>query len=592
MKTIEIKLTVFVVFCVLFFAGCSSLERNLISADDVQRQLALEKLTKLDFIEKDKLIKPLVSYMKADYWEVRSRAAEAMGLIMDKSVVEALAKALKDPDKEVRISAARSLGSLRAEAAVANLIEACMDKECEVRRNAVVSLGLIGDNESIDTIVLTLKDSNDKTREDAIWAITSFGPKGIEQLVSLLEYENWHTRWLAEISLINIGDPAAKYITAVFSQKSWFIRWRTASIIEAIKGKEAVASLIDLSTVGNNEEIKIKATEALGIINNQKAVEYLISYTKHNDPAIRMMAVEYLGYSGSKFAVKDIAPLLKDDNISVVEKAALSLVMLNWEPETIENKIDYYVLTENWTELRKLGGNIIKLVVKKLYDKDDIIRIKAVRGLGEMKYRIAVKDLLENMSSQNPKLRLAVVEAISKMEDIDLTNQIIGALGDSDESVVLKAMQILGQRKEKKAAERLADLLDSENEKIRNEASSLLISLGKPALKAVAAKLKDKNAVMSASAVKTLEKMDFLDAKEILDKYKSELQQEQNVQKQKEEKAEQEKKLNEDKAAQDKKQKEEKVEQEQKLSEEKAAQDKKQNEEKAEQEKKLIEDKK
>jgi HEAT repeat protein len=533
-KTIKMRSVLFFLFCALFLAGCATLDRKLVSADDGQRQVALEKLTKLDFMEKEKLIKPLVSYMKADYWEVRSRAADALGLIMDKSVIEALAKALKDPDKEVRISAARSLGSLRAESAVANLIEACIDKECEVRRNAVVSLGLIGDNESIDTIILTLKDSNDKTREDAIWAITSFGIKGIEPLVSLLEHENWYSRWLAEISLINMGEPAAKYIVSVFSQKSWFTRWRMAGILQAIKGKEAAASLVDLSTIGTSEEIKTKATDALGIVNNQKAVEYLIKYTKHTDPNIRMRAVEYMGYSASKFAAKDIVPLLKDDNILVVEKAALSLVNLNWEPETLENKVDFYVLTENWVELNKLGSNVIKLVVKKLYDKDDIIRIKAARGLGEMKSRIAVKGLLENMSSPNPKLRLAVVEALSKMEDIDLSNQIIGALGDADESVVLKSMQILGQRKERRAAERLSDLIDSKNERIRNESSNMLVSLGKLALRAVTSKLRDKNVDMSAAAVKILEQMDFLEAKEILDRFKTGNLREQKIQTSKE----------------------------------------------------------
>ena len=90
-------------------------------------------------------VDPLVATLRDPRWEVRYRAAEALGQIEDPLVCRALTRMLEDPRDHVRYMAAKGLGLRRCPAAVAGLCRALEDENEYVRRIAAVSLDAIGD---------------------------------------------------------------------------------------------------------------------------------------------------------------------------------------------------------------------------------------------------------------------------------------------------------------------------------------------------------------------------------------------------------------------------------------------------------------
>ena len=113
-------------------------------------------------------VDPLVATLRDPRWEVRYRAAEALGQIQDPRVCAALAGALEDPRDHVRYMAAKGLGLRRCPGSVAGLCQALGDENEYVRRIAAVSLAAIGDAGAIPLLQDRLSRESSPAVRDAI----------------------------------------------------------------------------------------------------------------------------------------------------------------------------------------------------------------------------------------------------------------------------------------------------------------------------------------------------------------------------------------------------------------------------------------
>jgi HEAT repeat protein len=113
-------------------------------------------------------VDPLVATLRDPSWEVRYRAAEALGQIRDPRVCGALTVALEDPRDHVRYMAAKGLGLQRCPEAVAGLCRALEDENEYVRRIAAGSLGALGDPGAISSLRDRLARESSPSVRDAI----------------------------------------------------------------------------------------------------------------------------------------------------------------------------------------------------------------------------------------------------------------------------------------------------------------------------------------------------------------------------------------------------------------------------------------
>ena len=132
---------------------------------------------------------------------VRAKAVKALGNIRDLRVVEPLIQALKDEHWDVRRRAAWALGNM-GEPAVEPLIQALKDEHWDVRRKAAWALGNIGDAKAIGPLIQALRDEYPDVREEAAWALGNIrDARAIGSLIQALRDEYPDVRRQAARSL-------------------------------------------------------------------------------------------------------------------------------------------------------------------------------------------------------------------------------------------------------------------------------------------------------------------------------------------------------------------------------------------------------
>ena len=82
----------------------------------------------------------LLKCLKDTSWEVRQAAANALGLLGDRSAVDGLCELVNDPDRDVRESVIAALGQIGDRRAIVPLVPALLDAESTVRSAAAATL--------------------------------------------------------------------------------------------------------------------------------------------------------------------------------------------------------------------------------------------------------------------------------------------------------------------------------------------------------------------------------------------------------------------------------------------------------------------
>lgn len=119
--------------------------------------------------------------------DARSGASDAISIMKDRRVIEALTHLLSDSDPYVRQTAANALGNISDHQPVPTLIMMLEDENPPVRRGAADALGKIGDALAVGPLMKTLKDANGQVRCSAARALGAIGnTRAVNDLILLL----------------------------------------------------------------------------------------------------------------------------------------------------------------------------------------------------------------------------------------------------------------------------------------------------------------------------------------------------------------------------------------------------------------------
>src|SRR3990172_1099174 len=171
--------------------------------------------------------------LSGDYqWEIRERAAKALGKIKDQRVVqglidmlknedadmmqqgdrkgiEAVALYLKDPDAGIRRKASSAFIYAEDVAAIDYIKDALVDEDISVKCNAIEAIGNIGNEKDALLLVLLLKDSDIDVRKIAAEVMVKIiGEKAVKYILPLLSDKDRGIRKKAVELLTNIGSAA------------------------------------------------------------------------------------------------------------------------------------------------------------------------------------------------------------------------------------------------------------------------------------------------------------------------------------------------------------------------------------------------
>ena len=130
----------------------------------------------LGLLKNKSAAEPLAEALDDEDAEVRSRSAYALGEITSPEAVESLIEKLRDPDDEVRIFSARALGEIGDVRAAEPLIEAMnYNRSWEVQQSAADSLGKIGGKKVVEALALKLKSGDELVGMSAAYSLGEVG---------------------------------------------------------------------------------------------------------------------------------------------------------------------------------------------------------------------------------------------------------------------------------------------------------------------------------------------------------------------------------------------------------------------------------
>ena len=198
----------------------------------------------------------------------------------------------------------------------------------------------------------------------------------------------------------------------------------------------------------NDSSIRQNAADALGKLNDTRAIDPLIQALKDNDFLVRLNAANALGNIG-KPAVEPLIRALKDNDFLVRYNAAWALGKINdaraVEPLILALKDDNSTVRSNAAfALGNLNDtDALNPLIQALDDEDAHVRAGAAWSLGNAKDKRAVDPLIFALKDNSSEVRLRSAEALGKMNDKRATNPLICALNDTDHDVRSEAMKSL-----------------------------------------------------------------------------------------------------------------------------------------------------
>jgi len=265
------------------------------STDEGSRAHAAEALGRISHRD---AVEPLILALSDDSTTVRRGVVSALGNIGDKRSFQPLINLLKKPegDRGTRSSAVWALGQTGGRKAVPLMIRFITDDDPLVRMYAAIALDEMPDTRAFGVLVQALHDTYEPVQCNAASALGKIGDrKAVEHLTWLLAERDWEVRCITAWALGRLGgDSALENL-----KKRWkrdpdqSVRTCAAFGLAKAGNEEASRYLIE-ALESDNSDVVSRAAEALGELEDRRALRPLVNLTKRKNEMVLFFATEAL----------------------------------------------------------------------------------------------------------------------------------------------------------------------------------------------------------------------------------------------------------------------------------------------------------
>ncbi len=412
------------------------LVQSLKDEDSFIRASAAEALGRLkqDTDEVDEIVVPLIGLLNDTDSSVQEAAVSAL-IRIGSSCIPCLLKSLNSlqlPNKE---HAFTILGKLHAAEAVDMLIDN-LSKDKKIAGKAAWAIGEIGDKKAIEPLIERLKDSN-QVLPEVIEAVGKLkAEESVPYLIGFMQQEDLEIASVTTSALVNIGTTCVPSLMEVLSQKNDTARAHATLAIGQLKDSRAVPSLIEMLK-DEAWYVRSAAVIALGEIADKSAIEPLAATAMEDkNEDVRVYASNALGKIDDDEVVKFLMIALDDSNPDIQFNAALALGERGYL-EGIQVLIEY--LNARDTAIRKIVSNrlnkigkiAIPLLIKAMGHDNNTIRKVSTDVLITMGDD-AIIPLLQVFEHQDDNkdisrwyAAIALGSLLEKTQDVELQKKII-----------------------------------------------------------------------------------------------------------------------------------------------------------------------
>jgi HEAT repeat protein len=472
-------------------------------------------------------------------------------------------KQLEAPEVGARRDAIAALAALGpdAAAAVPALLKALDDDDTQVRRGAITALGRIGPKAraAVPALTQALEDKNRDYRFLALRALAGIGPEsglGIPELMRAYQLaappsSGADLNYPQRVDICKLlGEQGAKAEKAVpllveaLKDMQPGVRRAAADALEAI-GPAAIPTVVKAFPLAADPQSGVAREEVLKLLKRfgpkaAKEAKGVIEALKSPEPAVRRAAVEFFASLGPA-AVPVLAEALQRNDQTLREGALMGLASLGPDaiPELVKTlkdkdekvrvasaralaqmgpkaKTAVAALAEALRDtpavrlaareaLGSVGKEAVPFLVQALKDKDDVIRLLAVQGLGRLgpEAKTAIPALIEALKDRHRIVSDIAWNTLRQLGD-EAVPSLLEALADKENPL---AIRLLGTLRAKSAVPKLIKLLEDPDPRRRELAASTLGDIGAAAKEAQLALnklLADKDRAVSAAAERAL----------------------------------------------------------------------------------------
>ena len=454
---------------------------------------------------------PLIRLLKGTDSNLRMHAAQAIGLLRDRTAIPDLINALRDDDPNVRFHAMEALGSLKAIEAIDALVEiahsgdffmafpaiealagigdpmavpglvALLDNEL-LRPAVAEALGGLGDEECVAPLVQQLNSgmlepaavanaiSRIETRYEEGYAAgltirdvsrAAASAEGIERMSHALDIRQQPLKPLVRV-LGWMGNHAIPPLVRAFDEPS--VQADVSEALESL-GTASVLPIVERLENGNRST-RLAAAALLGRLGDRRATHALIDMLGQSDTELISVAANSLATLGDSQALPALLPLFSDPHAAVRQAAvaAVSSIGADSTEEHVAARFSDPSAYVRECAIRVAGyfgyERAAQPLFEALSDPDETVRRAAIEQLPLRGDGRAPQLLVEALQSETPRNRAAAAHALRAVDHADVEEALLAAMRDPDPWVRYFAASSLGVHGRERATLVLSDVAE------------------------------------------------------------------------------------------------------------------------------------
>nr|WP_225225547.1 HEAT repeat domain-containing protein [Komarekiella delphini-convector] len=348
--------------------------------------------------------------------------------------------------------------------------------------------------------------------------------------ISILEMGDFQQRWEVTKVLTSLGNIAILPLIEILEDEDAEeeLRWYAAKILGEFQHPDAIASLVELLKIDENEELKAIATTALGQMGTV-AIAALSELLAAEDT--RLLAVRSLCCIRQPETITPLLSVVQDSQAAVRSAAIEALSSFHDEriPPVLLIALDDVAATVRHAAVLGLGFrpdlcaelDLVTRLQPRLYDFNLEVCCVAAVALSRMSCDDAAKQLFQVLISPHTpiKLQLEIIRALSWMATPSGLEYIQQALNHNlSQTMWQEIVTVLGRVQKpqltQQATEILLEILQSKHPatEIANIKSAIALSLGQlgkmQAIEPLISLLADPNPAVRLHAIAALKNLD------------------------------------------------------------------------------------
>lgn len=382
---------------------------------------------------------------------------------------ETFLKRFKSDEPMERRQAVEELRESPESVAIPYLVVALMDENLGVQQAAIDNLIYIGSPDVVSSVIPLLRDElSAPLRNMAVEVLSRVGGEDVGSIALLLREENSDVRRFAADILGVIGDKRSlpALIDALKDENS-NVRSSAANSLGMICDKKAIKPLIESLETEKEEWVVFSLIEALGKVGDEKIIEHLTPFLEGGSEPLMIAAVEAMKRFNVPIVAANLIDLLEKANEAVRGEVLKILVdMVAACPDCFPRK----------SMLNKLSGHLISV----LADDDEEVKYAAVKGLGVLKEKRAVKTLifvLRCLDTGVPEDEEKVGHIYDALRGISDEDELISGLMQNGAETPIPVIDILGELGSKRAVKHLIDVYNKGAD--REKKRAIVAALGR-----------------------------------------------------------------------------------------------------------------